>query len=92
MNKQELIAQIAEGADVSKAAAGRMLNSFIRNVQHAVVSGDKVNISNFGIFESRERAPRVGRNINTGEALSIPSKEVPVFLPANSFKQKTNER
>lgn len=55
-------------------------------IQGAVKDGDKVRYIGFGTFESRERASRMGRNPQTGEALEIPAMNVPAFKPGQAFK------
>ena len=62
MNKSQLVDKISEGADLSKAAAGRALDSFIEAVGEALQSGDQVSLVGFGTFLLRERASRSGRN------------------------------
>ena len=62
MNKSQLIDKIADGADISKAAAGRALDAFIDAVGEALKEGDQVALVGFGTFAVRERAARSGRN------------------------------
>lgn len=71
VNKSQLIDQIAADADISKAAAGRALDSFIEAVSGALKDGDSVALVGFGTFSVRERAARSGRNPQTGEAIQI---------------------
>ena len=66
MNKSQLVDQIATDADISKAAAGRALDSFIEAVTGALKDGDSVALVGFGTFSVRERAARTGRNPQTG--------------------------
>ncbi len=62
MNKSQLIEKIAESADISKASAGRALDSFIESVTDALKEGDSVALVGFGTFNVRDRAARTGRN------------------------------
>ena len=62
MNKSELIDAIASGADVSKASAGRALDSAIGAITGALKSGDSVSLVGFGTFSVKHRAARAGRN------------------------------
>ena len=71
VNKSQLIDQIAADADISKAAAGRALDSFIEAVSGALKDGDSVALVGFGTFSVRERAARSGRNPQTGETIQI---------------------
>lgn len=67
MNKTQLVEQIAENADISKASAGRALDAFIEAVSGTLQSGDQVALVGFGTFSVRTRAARTGRNPKTGE-------------------------
>jgi DNA-binding protein HU-beta len=86
MNRAELIEKLIAKTDISKAAAGRFLDSFIDTVQTAVKKGDPVTLVGFGTFKSVKRAARVGKNPSTGAALKIPAGTVPKFTPGSKFK------
>lgn len=79
MNKSQLIDKIADGADISKAAAGRALDAFIDAVGEALKEGDQVALVGFGTFAVRERAARSGRNPQTGATIEIAAGKVPAF-------------
>ena len=66
MNKQELIENIAVSADITKAAAGRALDSVIDSITGSLKGGDSVVLVGFGTFSVRKRAARTGRNPQTG--------------------------
>ena len=86
MNKTELIALAAESAGVSKKDAERVINAAIDAVTASLVKGDKVQLSGFGIFETKDREARVGRNPHTREAIDIPATRVPCFKPSKALK------
>ena len=86
MNKTELIAAIAEKAELSKKDAGMALEAFVAVVEETLKSDDKVQLVGFGTFEVRERAAREGRNPQTGEAIQIAAAKVPVFKAGKNFK------
>lgn len=66
MNKTELIAAMAEKAEMSKKDAEKALIAFTNVVADTLVDGDRVSITGFGTFEVVERAARTGRNPQTG--------------------------
>ena len=66
MNKQELIAAIAEKAELERDDAKKALNAFIEVVGDELKKGEKIQIIGFGTFEVSERAAREGRNPQTG--------------------------
>ncbi|NRA70195.1 MAG: HU family DNA-binding protein [Gammaproteobacteria bacterium] len=90
MNKSQLIDQIASGADISKAAAGRALDSFIDAVTGALKEDDKVSLVGFGTFEVRQRAARTGRNPQTGAEIKIAAANVPAFKAGKALKDAVN--
>ncbi|NLY42884.1 MAG: HU family DNA-binding protein [Clostridiaceae bacterium] len=86
MNKAELVAAMAEKAEMSKKDAEKALNAFIETVQEALARGEKVQLVGFGSFEVRQRAERKGRNPQTKEEIIIPASKVPVFKVGKAMK------
>lgn len=86
MNKTELIAATAEKAGITKKDAERVLNAAIDSITAAMVAGDKVQVSGFGIFEVRNRDARVGRNPHTKQTIKIPATRVPAFKASKALK------
>ncbi len=90
MNKSELIDAIASGADVSKASAGRALDSAIGAIMGALKSGDSVALVGFGTFSVKHRAARSGRNPQTGAEIQIAAANVPSFKAGKALKDSVN--
>ena len=90
MNKSELIEAVAEGADMSKAAAERAVNTMVSSVINTLAKGDQVAIAGFGSFVVRERAARTGRNPRTGEEIQIAASKNPAFKAGKAFKDAVN--
>lgn len=86
MNKAELVAAMAEQANITKKQAEAALNAFTDTVVKTVADGDKVQLVGFGTFEQTVRAARDGRNPQTGEAITIPAANVPKFKAGKAFK------
>lgn len=86
MNKSELINAIADKAELSKADAGRALDSFVEVLAKALKKNDKVSLVGFGTFAVRKRAARVGRNPKTGEPLKIAASKNPTFKAGKALK------
>lgn len=82
MNKTELINRIASDADISKAEAGRALESVTEAIKRTLKKGDTVQIVGFGTFSVAKRPARTGRNPRTGEAVSVPERRAIKFSPA----------
>jgi DNA-binding protein HU-beta len=90
VNKSELIEAVAEGADISKAAATRAVDTMISSVVDTLAKGDQVAIAGFGSFVVRERAARTGRNPRTGEEIQIAASKNPAFKAGKAFKDAVN--
>ena len=90
MNKQELIENIAASADITKAAAGRALDSVIDSITDSLKKGDSVVLVGFGTFSVRDRAARMGRNPQTGDEIYIKAAKVPAFKAGKALKNAIN--
>ena len=90
MNKSELIDAIADGADISKASAGRALDSVIEAVTGALQKGDQVSLVGFGTFSVKHRPARTGRNPQTGKEIQIKASNNPSFKAGKAFKDAVN--
>ena len=86
MNKTELIAIAAENTGMTKKDTERILNAAIDAITAALVRGDKVQLSGFGTFETKDREARIGRNPHTKEAVEIPATRVPSFKASKALK------
>ena len=88
MNKSELIDQIAEAADISKASAGRALDAALDAITRSLRQSEPVAIVGFGTFLVRERAARTGRNPQTRAAIKASSQ--PKFKAGKGLKDALN--
>ena len=86
MNKTELIAQAAENAGLTKKDTERGINAAIDAITAALAEGDKVQLSGFGTFETKDREARMGRNPHTKESIEIPATRVPTFKASKALK------
>jgi len=86
MNKSDLVARIAEGAELTKAQAEKVLNTFIAEAIAALKTGEKITLIGFGTFSAVARAARTGRNIQTGKAIKIAAKTNGKFTPGRGLK------
>jgi DNA-binding protein HU-beta len=87
MNKAEMIEQMAQDADITKAAAGVAMNSLIDGITKALKKKDgKVTLTGFGTFSKSRRKARNGRNPQTGETIKIKAANVVKFKPGKTLK------
>ncbi len=90
MNKTELIAALAEKAEVSKKDAAKVLDAFTTTITEELAKKEKVTLVGFGTFETRERAARTGRNPRTGETFKVAASAAPVFKAGKALKDAVN--
>ena len=90
MNKNELVAKMAEKAGLKKTEAEKALKAFTETVAEELKNGEKIQLVGFGTFEVTERAERQGRNPKTGEAITIPASKSPKFKAGRSLKDIVN--
>ena len=87
MNKTELTAAMAGKLDKPKKEVEEFLNAFTDTITETLKEGDKIQITGFGTFETRERAARQGRNPKKpDEIIEIPATEAPVFKAGTTLK------
>ena len=86
MNKQDLIKDIAERGEFTKADAETALKAVQGAIIAVLVNGDKITLPGFGTFKVVETAARTGRNPQTGELVEIPAKRKVKFNPTKALK------
>lgn len=86
MTKMDLIDAVAAKVGLTKADAGRAVDSVLGSVESALAKGEKVTITGFGTFEVRQRAARMGRNPQTGAPLHIAASKSPAFKAGKGLK------
>ena len=90
MNKNELIAQVADKTGLTKAAAGEAVDATFDAISSALKGGEEVRIIGFGNFAVTERAASEGRNPRTGETIQIPASKTPKFKAGKGLKDAVN--
>ena len=86
MTKVELIAAVANDANLTKKDAEAAVNSALNAITAALKDGDKVTLVGFGTFEVRERGARTGRDPRTNQEIQIPASKSPVFKAGKALK------
>ena len=90
MNKTELVAAIAEQAEISKKDAEKALKAFTDVVAEELKKGEKIQLVGFGTFEVSTRAAREGRNPQTGKTMKIEACKAPKFKAGKALKDAVN--
>ena len=90
MNKTELVAAIAEKAEIKKVDAEKALKAFTEVVAAELKKGEKVQLAGFGTFDVLERPARQGRNPRTGKSMKIKASKAPKFKAGKALKDSIN--
>ena len=90
MNKMELVAAVAEQAEMSKKDAEKAVKAFTDVIADELKKGGKVQLVGFGTFEVSERAAREGRDPQSGKMMQIPASKAPKFKAGKALKDMLN--
>lgn len=88
MNKGQLVVRLAEKTQLTKVQSEVVLDAALEIITKAVAKGDDVKLVGFGTFSRSSRKTRTARNPKTGEAVTIPSANVPRFKPGKEFRDQ----
>jgi DNA-binding protein HU-beta len=90
MTKDDFITALSERMQTTKVQAEEAFTHCMGALQTLLMKGDKLTIPGFGVFMTRKREARTGRNPKTGQPLPVDAKFVPVFKPGDALKMKVN--
>ena len=90
MNKNDLIAAVADSSGLSKADAGRAVDAVFGAISSALSGGGEVRLVGFGTFSVANRKATMGRNPRTGERIAIPASKQPKFKAGKALKDSVN--
>ncbi len=87
IKKAQFAQKMADRLGVSKKQAAEWIDVFTDEVTKIMRSGEKLNITGFGIFKVADRKAREGRNPRTGETIQIKASKKPRFTPGKLLKE-----
>jgi DNA-binding protein HU-beta len=90
MNKNELVAAVADESGLSKADAGKAIDSVFDAITNSLKDGNEVRLVGFGTFSVSHRKATTGRNPRTGESIQIPASNQPKFKAGKGLKTAVN--
>ena len=91
MTKSEVIDQLADiQQHLAHLDVELAVKSILEQMSSSLSSGERIEIRGFGSFSLHYRAPRMGRNPKTGEAVALPGKHVPHFKPGKALRERVN--
>jgi len=90
MNKNELVAAVADKADLTKAQASDAVEAALETITSALKGGDEVRLLGFGNFVVVDRKATTARNPQTGATVDVPASKAPKFKPGKALKDAVN--
>jgi nucleoid DNA-binding protein len=92
MNKQDLIAKIAQDTGITKASAAAAVDSFFEGITKSLKKGQPITFVGFGTFKTSQRKARLARNPQTGASIKIPTRRVVRFSAGKALKSAVNKK
>jgi len=86
MNKADLASKVHDMLGGTKTQSEQVVETIIDTIVDSLKKGDEVSIAGLGIFSTKMRPARMGRNPRTGESIQVPAMRVPKFRPAKALK------
>ena len=90
MNKNDLVAYVADAAGLSKSDATKAVDAVFDGISESLKKGDEVRLVGFGTFAVADRAATKGRNPRTGEEIDIPASKLPKFKAGKPLRDALN--
>lgn len=92
LTKADIVERVYKEAGFSKKEAADLVDMVFTIIKDTLAKGEKVKISGFGNFSIRDKATRIGRNPQTGEAMEISARRVLTFKPSQVLKEDITNR
>lgn len=92
LTKADIVERVYKEAGFSKKEAADLVDLVFKVIKDTLARGEKVKISGFGNFSIRDKATRVGRNPQTGNAMEISARRVLTFKPSQVLKEDVTAR
>ena len=90
MNKSDIAGHVADRTGVARSAAGSAVDAVFEAIGETLARGEDVRIAGFGIFSTKSRPTRTGRNPSTGESMEIVASTAPTFKAGKPLRDAVN--
>ncbi len=87
MTKRELVMQVASKLDMTQSDVSRIVEGAFEAITKSLAQGERWELRDFGVFEVKSRASRIGRNPRTGEQVPVSERRVVTFRPGKRMKE-----
>ena len=93
MTRAELVQKLAQSnLSLTPAQAEKSVEILLHEITSAVSKGQRVELRGFGVFTSRQRKARLGRNPRTGDHVKVDTKKVPFFKAGKYMRDLLNKK
>ena len=87
MTKRELVIQVANRLGMTQSDVAKILEAAFDAISTSLAEGNRWELRDFGVFEVKTRASRIGRNPRTGDQVPVPARRVVTFRPGKRMKE-----
>ena len=87
MTKRELVIRVANKLGMTQSDVSKIIEGTFDTISHSLASGQRWELRDFGVFEVKTRASRIGRNPRTGDQVPVPERRVVTFRPGKRMKE-----
>lgn len=91
MTKRELVIRVANTIGQTQSEIGKVVEATFEALSQALAEGKRWELRDFGVFEVKTRASRIGRNPRTGDQVPVPQRRVVTFRPGKKMKEAVAE-
>ena len=91
MTKRELVIRVANKLGMTQSDVSKIIEGTFDTISHSLASGQRWELRDFGVFEVKTRASRIGRNPRTGDQVPVPERRVVTFRPGKRMKELVAE-
>lgn len=91
MTKADIVERVQQRIGLTKRDSAELVELVFSIIKKTLETGEKIKVTGFGNFEVKQKADRLGRNPQTGEALTITSRRILRFKPSQLLRQAINE-
>jgi len=87
VTKKELIDRIADRTQAKRVVVKKIIQSFLNEITDELCENNRLEFRDFGVFETRIRAPRIAQNPKTLERVEVPAKRTVKFKMGRLMRQ-----
>ena len=90
MTKRELVIRVANNLGMTQSDVAKVIEGTLETISDALAKGKRWELRDFGVFDIKTRAARIGRNPRTGDQVPVPERKVVTFRPSKKMKERVS--